>query len=979
MKKKILLLFSIFWLFNTNIQTNAQCTDCNDLACLITLPCDDNNCNTTNDMATYLAEDQSIVCVPCDGTPVEPPSCDDGDPNTMDSFDPLTCNCINEELICGGMTCNDGCDLTIDMLDEITCECVFTEPTCDDGNPDTEDSFDAENCNCLNEEPIICGGMTCNDGCDLTTDVLNTNKCVCEYTEPTCDDGNPNTIDSFDYLNCECINICDGLTCDDGCDLTIDILDEITCECVFTEPTCDDGNPDTEDSFDAENCNCLNEEPIICGGMTCNDGCDLTTDVLNTDKCKCIYTEPTCDDGNPNTVDSFDFLNCNCINEEIIICDGLTCDDGCDLTTDVLDETTCECVFTEPNCDDDNPDTEDSFDAENCNCINETIIFCEGLSCDDGCGLTTDILYPITCECDYILPDCDDGNPDTEDSFDAENCNCINEGPICDGLTCDDGCDLTTDMLDETTCECVFTEPDCDDGNPDTVDSFDDESCNCINEEPIICGGMTCNDGCDLTTDVLNTDKCICVYTEPTCDDGNPSTVDSFDYLNCNCINEGPICDGLTCDDGCDLTTDSIDPNTCECIFTNPDCDDGDPNTTDSFDATNCECVNEDMGCNITCDDNCDLTTDSVDPNTCECIFTNPTCDDGDPNTTDSFDATACECVNEICDGLECNDGCPLTTDVLDPNTCECTFTNPSCDDGISTTDDSFDENTCTCVNEDNTGICDDFDFEISVECSEDNTRYNLILVFTGGSPGNAGYILTNNITNEITQFSVSGVEIIGPFTNSDGYDYTLSVVDNANCTITLSESGVDCVSTAVELLEFKGRKLESSNEIYWSTASEHNSDYFLLEKSEDGYNFTIVSKIKAAGNSNTIQSYSFNDDEISKGTAYYKLTEVDLNGIKIINSNLVTINRRGQLSIIHLMPVPATNNINIQFYTGNNEDVQIEIYDITGRLIENKTMIVFVGNNTINMDIESYPIGTYFLKMTQKEEMQLTKFLKNR
>jgi len=61
---------------------------------------------------------------------------------------------------------------------------------------------------------------------------------------------------------------------------------------------------------------CKDDDPV----PDCNDNCDNTADSFNDDtgKCENILTEPNCDDGNADTEDSYDAANCNCINESII-------------------------------------------------------------------------------------------------------------------------------------------------------------------------------------------------------------------------------------------------------------------------------------------------------------------------------------------------------------------------------------------------------------------------------------------------------------------------------------------------------------------------------------------------------------------------------------------------------------------------------------------------------------------------------------
>ena len=69
---------------------------------------------------------------------------------------------------------------------------------------------------------------------------------------------------------------------------------------------------------------------------------------------------------------------------------------------------------------------------------------------------------------------------------------------------------------------------------------------------------------------------------------------------------------------------------------------------------------------------------------------------------------------------------------------------------------------------------------------------------------------------------------------------------------------------------------------ITWATASEKDVDKFIIQKGYDGINFKDEIEIKAKGNSTSKSNYiSIDCNESLKNITYYKLIEVDNNGIK--------------------------------------------------------------------------------------------------
>jgi hypothetical protein len=90
-----------------------------------------------------------------------------------------------------------------------------------------------------------------------------------------------------------------------------------------------------------------------------------------------------------------------------------------------------------------------------------------------------------------------------------------------------------------------------------------------------------------------------------------------------------------------------------------------------------------------------------------------------------------------------------------------------------------------------------------------------------------------------------------------------------------------EIIALPVELTEFTGYKTNEYNVLKWQTASEHNSDYFLVERSTTGeFNENSVVTIKqAAGNSTELLDYTFIDKDFTNAINYYRLTQVDYDG----------------------------------------------------------------------------------------------------
>lgn len=103
--------------------------------------------------------------------------------------------------------------------------------------------------------------------------------------------------------------------------------------------------------------------------------------------------------------------------------------------------------------------------------------------------------------------------------------------------------------------------------------------------------------------------------------------------------------------------------------------------------------------------------------------------------------------------------------------------------------------------------------------------------------------------------------------------------------------AGLDCtpVNLPVELLSFDVQYINKYNELSWITASEINNDYFILEHSSNGQEWSEIEKIKGAGNSNIENTYSTTHRDFVNGINYYRLKQVDFDG-KINEHKLISI-----------------------------------------------------------------------------------------
>jgi hypothetical protein len=138
-------------------------------------------------------------------------------------------------------------------------------------------------------------------------------------------------------------------------------------------------------------------------------------------------------------------------------------------------------------------------------------------------------------------------------------------------------------------------------------------------------------------------------------------------------------------------------------------------------------------------------------------------------------------------------------------------------------------------------------------------------------------YTWSPNIVNGYT--TLSSTSVLNPtVTPASTTTYTLSATSRG-CTYTDQVLITMPCSLPIDLISFTGECGGVENVIRWVTASEQNSDYFIIERSNDLVNWDFVSKVTASGNSNYEKEYSIIDRDFPNGISYYRLRQYDFNG----------------------------------------------------------------------------------------------------
>lgn len=146
--------------------------------------------------------------------------------------------------------------------------------------------------------------------------------------------------------------------------------------------------------------------------------------------------------------------------------------------------------------------------------------------------------------------------------------------------------------------------------------------------------------------------------------------------------------------------------------------------------------------------------------------------------------------------------------------------------------------------------------------------------------------------------------------------------------------------------------------DLTWSSSSEINSDYFDIERSNDGFNFNSIGHVDAAGNSFTEQNYAMLDRSLpnsreSQDVFYYRLKMVDLDG-KYEYSDVRSVRFDNDNNIdVTAYPNPTSGKLFVNISTPDYDETlstNAFIYDLSGKLVM-KSAVSTKGITEINLD----------------------------
>lgn len=192
-----------------------------------------------------------------------------------------------------------------------------------------------------------------------------------------------------------------------------------------------------------------------------------------------------------------------------------------------------------------------------------------------------------------------------------------------------------------------------------------------------------------------------------------------------------------------------------------------------------------------------------------------------------------------------------------------------------------------------------------------------------------------------------------------------LAGIDSFNSKISLISHKI--IPLPVKLLSFVASKTPDNKVLLtWKTVSEVNFSHFVIQRSDNGVQWTSIGNVDAEPSMALIKKYQYSDNLPLKGPNYYRLKQVDTDN-SFEFSEIRLLQFQGEL-LLQVYPTITKSNSELTIKGLLPASAMAQLFDNHGRMIHKIRL-------TVNrLQLPRLPAGSYYLRITDTEGVLITK-----
>lgn len=205
---------------------------------------------------------------------------------------------------------------------------------------------------------------------------------------------------------------------------------------------------------------------------------------------------------------------------------------------------------------------------------------------------------------------------------------------------------------------------------------------------------------------------------------------------------------------------------------------------------------------------------------------------------------------------------------------------------------------------------------------------------------------------------------------------YRITVASVAGCYLQSFEFTVlDCTAVLPVTLEyFKSSQKGKQQSFEWKLTDGHEIQKMMLEKSDDGKNFTTEAVIKAR----PVQGSQVYHHTIGNAQSKFYRLKIKTNTDRVIYSNVISIGLPGAtVPTPKIWPVPAKDVTNISLFAEKDQAAHYQLLTTHGTIAAKGTWHLLKGQNDMELQLKNLPSGMYQLVVFQNSVPTTIRFMK--
>lgn len=192
------------------------------------------------------------------------------------------------------------------------------------------------------------------------------------------------------------------------------------------------------------------------------------------------------------------------------------------------------------------------------------------------------------------------------------------------------------------------------------------------------------------------------------------------------------------------------------------------------------------------------------------------------------------------------------------------------------------------------------------------------------------------------------------------------------------SEFDVAAAITAlpVDFVDISAVGVVDHIEVDWNVASESNLSHYELFRSEDGVIFDHIADITNVGNTNTPQSYHYDDYDVRYfQNYYYQVKSVDMDGnseyTPVVVASISKEMDQFTDEAVTIYPNPTMQDFMVSIISNKGRDLVLDVYNSLGQLVATQDKIISEGNTVITFGTTEWAPGVYYIELTDKQSKE--------